>query len=49
MNLYYEIKQEGDKYNVYYYGGDYAGLKEFYAYNLSEPQTLIRYGYKEIK
>jgi hypothetical protein len=49
MNFYYEIKLENGKYNIYYTGGDYAGLKEFYAYDLSDPQTVIRYGYKEIK
>jgi hypothetical protein len=47
VNFYYEIKLEGGKYNIYYYGGDYDGLKEFYAYNLNEPQTLIKYGYKQ--
>jgi hypothetical protein len=49
MNLYYEIKLENGKYNIYYFGGEYDGLKEFYAYDLSNPQTLIRYGYKEKK
>jgi hypothetical protein len=45
----YEIKLENDKYNIYYYGGEYDSVKEFYAYNLDQPQTIIRYGYKEMK
>jgi hypothetical protein len=47
--MFYEIKFENDKYNIYYIGGEYDGLKEFYAYDLSDPQTIIRYGYKEKK
>jgi hypothetical protein len=43
----YEIKLEAGKYNIYYYGGEFDGLKEFYAYELTEPQTIIRYGYKQ--
>lgn len=43
----YEIKLENGKYNIYYYNGEFDGLKEFYAYDLSNPQTIIRYGYKQ--
>lgn len=43
----YEIKLENGKYNIYYYGGDFNGLIEFYAYDLNNPLTIIRYGYKE--
>lgn len=43
----YEIKLENNKYNIYYYGGEYDGLKEFYAYDLNNPQTIIKYGYKQ--
>lgn len=49
MNLFYKIIFENDKYNIYYYTNDVLDTIEFYAYDLSNPQTLIRYGYKEIK
>jgi hypothetical protein len=42
----YEIKLENGKYNIYYYTDGILETKEFYAYDLSEPQTIIRYGYK---
>lgn len=45
----YEIKLENDKYNIYYYTEGILDTKEFYAYNLDEPLTIIRYGYKEQK
>ena len=47
MNLFYEIKLEGAKYNIYYYTNDVLDTIEFYAYDLSNPQTLIKYGYKQ--
>jgi hypothetical protein len=55
--MFYEIKYEPviidgntiNKYNIYYFGGKYDGLKEFYAYDLLYPQTDIRFGYTERK
>lgn len=45
----YEIKYEPfngiDKYNIYYYENDIMVTKEFYAYNLNEPQNDIKKGY----
>jgi hypothetical protein len=49
MNLVYKIIYENQKYNIYYYINDVLDTIEFYAYDLSDPQTIIRYGYKEIK
>lgn len=34
-----------EKYFIYYFGGEYGGLKEFYAEDLSNPQGNIRQGY----
>lgn len=45
----YEIKLENGKYNIYYFTDSILETKEFYAYNLDEPLTIIRYGYKEQK
>lgn len=53
--MYYKIKNEPieingkiiNKYNIYYFGGKYDGLIEFYAYDLLYPQTEIRFGYIE--
>ena len=45
----YEIKLENGKYNIYYYINRQIETKEFYAYDINEPLTIIRYGYKEIK
>ena len=45
----YEIKLEKGKYNIYYYTDGILETKEFYAYILEEPLTIIRYGYKEKK
>lgn len=45
----YEIKLENGKYNIYYYIDTKIETIEFYAYTLDEPQTIIRYGYKEKK
>jgi hypothetical protein len=45
----YEIKHEPvngiDKYNIYYYENDVMVTKEFYAYDLAEPQNEIKKGY----
>jgi hypothetical protein len=43
----YEIKQENGKYNIYYYIDNKIETIEFYAYDLSNPQAIIRYGYKQ--
>lgn len=45
----YEIKLENNKYNIYYYIDGKIEIIEFYSYDLSNPLTIIRYGYKEIK
>lgn len=45
----YEIKSENGKYNIYYYTDGILETREFYAYNINEPLTIIRYGYKERK
>lgn len=45
----YQIKLENGKYNIYYYTDGQLETIEFYAYDLSNPLTIIRYGYKEIK
>ena len=45
----YEIKQENGKYNIYYYIDNKIETIEFYGLSLEEPQSIIRYGYKEIK
>ena len=45
----YEIKLENEKYNIYYYIYGKLDTIEFYGLSLEEPQTIIRYGYKEIK
>jgi len=45
----YEIKLDNGKYNIYYYTNNELETIEFYAYDLNNPQTIIRYGYKEIK
>lgn len=42
----YEIKLENGKYNIYYYTDKELETIEFYAYDLSNPQIIIRYGYK---
>lgn len=42
----YEIKLENGKYNIYYYTDKELETIEFYAYDLNNPQTIIRYGYK---
>lgn len=42
----YEIKLENNKYNIYYYIDNKIETIEFYAYDLNNPQTIIRYGYK---
>lgn len=50
----YEIKYEPvniegieyPKYNIYYYINGELETKEFYATDLNDPQTIIRYGYK---
>lgn len=47
MNLVYEIIFENQKYNIYYYINDEIDTIEFYAYDLNNPQTIIRYGYKQ--
>jgi hypothetical protein len=47
MNLIYEIIFENNKYNIYYYTNNELETIEFYAYDLSNPQTIIRYGYKQ--
>lgn len=38
----YEIKLENGKYNIYYYTEGILEIKEFYAYNINEPLTIIR-------
>jgi hypothetical protein len=43
----YEIKQENGKYNIYYYTNNELETIEFYAYELNNPQVIIRYGYKQ--
>jgi len=45
----YQIKLENGKYNIYYYIDGQLETIEFYGLSLDEPQTIIRYGYKEIK
>lgn len=35
------------KFSITYIGGEFDGLKEFYAYDLNEPQTEIRQGYTQ--
>jgi hypothetical protein len=45
----YEIKLENGKYNIFYYTNNELETIEFYAYTLNDPQTIIRYGYKEKK
>lgn len=42
----YEIKLENNKYNIYYYIDGKIETIEFYAYDLSNPQIIIKYGYK---
>jgi hypothetical protein len=42
----YEIKLENEKYNIYYYTDSILETIEFYAYDLNNPLTIIRYGYK---
>lgn len=42
----YEIKLENGKYNVYYYVNNEQETKEFYAYDLNNPITEIKQGYK---
>jgi hypothetical protein len=49
MNLTYQIIFENNKYNIYYYTNNELETIEFYGLSLEEPQTIIRYGYKEIK
>lgn len=48
----YEIKYESingiDKYNIYYYINGELESKEFYAYDLNEPISEIRFGYKPL-
>lgn len=50
----YEIKYEPvilndgttkDKYNIYYYVNNELETKEFYAFDLQNPLTSIRFGY----
>lgn len=47
--MYYKIEQyeaaKQIKYSITYIGGDFDGLKEFYATDLNEPKTIIRFGY----
>ena len=45
----YKIILENEKYNIYYYIDNKLETIEFYGLSLEEPQTIIRYGYKEIK
>ena len=33
------------KYKITYEGGEFNGVSEYYADDLNEPKTLIRYGY----
>ena len=50
----YEIKYEPvniegieyPKYNIYYYTNNDLETIEFYATDLTDPQAIIRYGYK---
>jgi hypothetical protein len=44
----YTVTIEGKeitKYKISYFGGEFDGLSEFYAIDLNEPQTNIRFGY----
>lgn len=47
--MYYKIEQyeaaNQIKYSIAYIGGEFDGLKEFYATDLNEPLTLVRFGY----
>ena len=45
----YKIILENGKYNIHYYIDGKLETIEFYAYDLNDPQVIIRYGYKEIK
>lgn len=45
----YKIILENGKYNIHYYIDNKLETIEFYGLSLDEPQTIIRYGYKEIK
>lgn len=49
INMYYKIEQyeaaNQIKYSITYIGGEFDGLKEFYATDLNEPLTLVRFGY----
>jgi hypothetical protein len=45
----YKIILENGKYNIYYYIDNKLETVEFYGLSLEDPQTIIRYGYKEIK
>ena len=41
--------KEITKYKITYIGGEFDGLSEFYAIDLNEPQTAIRFGYTKHK
>ena len=43
----YKIILENGKYNIYYYIDNKIETIEFYAYELDNPQVIIRYGYKQ--
>lgn len=42
----YKIILENDKYNIHYYIDNKLETIEFYALDLNNPITIIRYGYK---
>jgi len=37
------------KYFIYYYGGDFHGVREFFALDLNKPQNEIKQGYTKHK
>jgi hypothetical protein len=39
------LVEKTGKFGIEYFGGNFNGLVEFYAYDLTEPQTDIRVGY----
>ena len=51
--MYYKIEKYESankiKYKITYIGGEFDGLSEFYAIDLNEPQTAIRFGYTKHK
>ncbi len=47
--MYYKIEQyeaaNKTKYKITYFGGEFDTLSEYYADDLNEPKTSIRFGY----